>query len=79
MAQGQRLLNPGGLMGQAPPQVAIAQPLNDIQLVALMASNMAGDPLECVEKAQEIVAYAIVKAERITELVAGLKREPVAV
>lgn len=76
MAQGQRLLNPGGLMGPTQAPMVLSTPFNDVQLVAMMAAQLGGDPAESVEKAQEMVAHAIAKSARLQELIQALTQEP---
>lgn len=62
-----QLLGRGGPMPGMAPQVAVAQPLNDVQLVALIAGDLYGaasgerTPAQAVEAAIEIVAEACVQ------------------
>ncbi len=52
-------------MPPAPAAVQIAAPLNDVQLVALVAAHLVGpnvNPAEAVETAFDLVAAAVVGA-----------------
>lgn len=59
---------------QAPPMI-LAQPLNDVQLVALIAAQLKGDAAARVTLAHEIVAEAVVRQHQLTAAVRE-KREP---
>jgi hypothetical protein len=46
------------------PQLTVAQPINDVQLIALVAAQFqASDAYEAVQRAMEIVVEAIVQSD----------------
>ena len=56
------LMLPGPVNGGV-PAVTIAAPLNDVQLVALIASQFPGMPAERTKAALELVAEVVVKMQ----------------
>lgn len=68
-------------MQQQPQGVQLATPINDIQLVALLAAGIdEGTPTDSVAKAMEILAEAIVQMQdgsfaRMVNAKAALRRE----
>jgi hypothetical protein len=55
---------------QAGPRIVIGQQMNDVQLVALIASHMSGlSAAEAVSRAQEIVAEAVATQQRVAQLI----------
>ena len=60
---GNRIQLPGPNVPQQQPVMQIASPLNDVQLVSLMAAQLGiADPKEAVARAVQIVAQAIYQA-----------------
>lgn len=59
------LLRPGMPIPSQSPSISVASPLNDVQLVALMASNMSPALPEekAVERALEIVAQTMARID----------------
>ncbi len=67
------LFNPGP---QQQPQMVLAQPINDVQLVALVASNLnAATPTDAVAQAVEIVAEAVIQTQELPGLIRQKKKE----
>ncbi len=61
---------------KGPPQLVVnGGPLmNDIQLVAMIAAGIDGSPSECVDQAQEIVALAVVRQEKLIRRIEELRK-----
>ena len=58
---------------QAAPELRVASPLNDVQLVCLMACHMTGDAKERVATAMEIMVEAIVRAKDMPGMIEAKK------
>ena len=66
----QGMLEIPGMNHAAAPVMNLAQPFNDIQLVAIMASrNFEGTVEASVHRAMEIVAEAVVQQGKLAEMV----------
>lgn len=72
---GSRLALPGQLQPQ-PQQVIqqIAAPINDIQMVCLVAAQLPGTPAERVATAQDIVAQAVATSDQLGEKLMALRQ-----
>ncbi len=64
------------LGGVQPPPMILAQPINDIQLVALVAAQQIDKaPADAVDWAMEVVAYAIAKGQELPYLARQIKND----
>lgn len=72
------LLNGRSLMGAPPsPQLNIATPMNDAQMLVLAAAAMdsAFTPAEAVDRAIALTVEAVVKARSLPALIEARKRQ----
>jgi hypothetical protein len=79
MRNGNGIALPNGLMSRQPQPAAmqIAQPMNDVQLVSLVAAQVYGagilkSPAESVDAAVEIVALAFAAQPKLGERIAAV-------
>lgn len=64
------------LGGQQMAPMVLAQPINDIQLIALVAAHQPDKaPADAVDWAIEVVAYAIVNGAQLPQLARQIKND----
>lgn len=69
-----RVLTPQQLAAAQQPVLHVASPMNDIQIVCLVAAQLTGTALEKVTAAQEIVAAAFATHGRCQAMIAEIHK-----